>query len=174
MIRFFVQGIPAPKGSARAFFVKQLGRAVITNANAKTRPWEQAIRAEASAAGCRPGIGPILVEAEFCFPRNKGHLGKFGLLPSAPRTHTKKPDLDKLVRALLDGLTGLAFADDAQVVELRVTKRYAPENGEPGVTVTITDADARVSLPATATQDGGVVPGDHPESARPTEARDAS
>ena len=38
--------------------------------------------------------------------------------------HTVKPDIDKLIRAVLDALTGIFYADDAQVDELYVTKMY--------------------------------------------------
>ena len=156
MIQFWVHGVPAPKGSARAFFVKNLGRSVITNANAKTKPWEQAIRAAAIESGCTPELGAVTVEAEFYFPRPKGHFGARGLKDSAPRENTKKPDVDKLVRALLDALTGQAFVDDAQVIQVTGRKHYCPSNGGPGASVTIRNADANAWRGAGATPAGGI------------------
>ena len=43
--------------------------------------------------------------------------------------HTVKPDLDKLTRAILDGITqsGAIWADDSQVVSLFVVKQYGDE-----------------------------------------------
>jgi len=38
---------------------------------------------------------------------------------------TVYPDLDKLVRAVLDALTGRVWDDDAQVCEIIASKRYA-------------------------------------------------
>jgi len=38
------------------------------------------------------------------------------------RPHTQKPDLDNVVKSLLDGLNRIAFADDSQVAELTVRK----------------------------------------------------
>jgi Holliday junction resolvase RusA-like endonuclease len=38
-----------------------------------------------------------------------------------------RPDLDKLVRALLDGLTGIVMEDDSQVTELFASKEYGQE-----------------------------------------------
>ena len=38
----FVPGTPVPKGSTKAFYIQKLGRAVITNDNAKTKPWASA------------------------------------------------------------------------------------------------------------------------------------
>lgn len=142
-VSFFVAGVPAPKGSTRAFYVKALGRAVVTAANKNTRPWEQAVRAEAKLAGCTPTSAPVTVALIFCLARPKGHSGKKGLRPSAPAWPAKKPDIDKLVRAALDALTGEAWNDDAQVVELVASKRYVnPTNPDDrlGMVVTITEA----------------------------------
>ena len=36
----------------------------------------------------------------------------------------KKPDTDNIAKAILDALNGLAYYDDAQIVELTVAKRY--------------------------------------------------
>lgn len=36
----------------------------------------------------------------------------------------KKPDCDNIAKIILDALNGLAYDDDAQVVKLRVEKRY--------------------------------------------------
>ena len=38
---------------------------------------------------------------------------------------TKKPDLDNLLKAILDGLNGIAYFDDGQVVKLSVEKVYS-------------------------------------------------
>lgn len=38
--------------------------------------------------------------------------------------HTKKPDVDNIAKIVMDGLNGLAYHDDAQVVELTVRREY--------------------------------------------------
>lgn len=48
---------------------------------------------------------------------------------------TGKPDLDNLVKAVKDALTGVAWKDDAAVVELQVRKTYTVESH--GVQITI-------------------------------------
>lgn len=48
-----------------------------------------------------------------------------------------KPDADNAAKIILDALNGVAYADDAQVAELTVCKRYAEE---PCVTVTVSAA----------------------------------
>ena len=41
--------------------------------------------------------------------------------------HTKKPDSDNVAKAISDGLSGLAYTDDAQIVELTVRKQYGSD-----------------------------------------------
>lgn len=38
---------------------------------------------------------------------------------------TVKPDLDNLVKAVLDAINGIVFIDDKQIVDLIVKKRYS-------------------------------------------------
>ena len=38
-----------------------------------------------------------------------------------------RPDIDNLVKIVLDGLNGVAFMDDKQVIELYAIKRYSIE-----------------------------------------------
>lgn len=40
---------------------------------------------------------------------------------------TKKPDIDNVAKLVMDGLQGVAFNDDYQVVDLKVSKRYGEE-----------------------------------------------
>lgn len=40
--------------------------------------------------------------------------------------HTVRPDLDKLQRAVGDGITGILIADDATIDRWSVSKRYLP------------------------------------------------
>lgn len=40
----------------------------------------------------------------------------------------KKPDADNVAKAVLDALNGVAYKDDAQVVELLVTKQWSEIN----------------------------------------------
>ena len=37
---------------------------------------------------------------------------------------TSRPDIDNLVKAAFDGISGVVFANDAQVVSLSAEKRY--------------------------------------------------
>jgi crossover junction endodeoxyribonuclease RusA len=125
---FFVDGIPIPKGSTRSFVVA--GRAVTTAANKKTKPWEIAIRSAAQANFYCPSAAPVEVEVEFILPRPKSVSSETRPLP------TVKPDLDKLLRCVLDALTGVAYVDDAQVTRVAARKAYA-DNLTPGAAITV-------------------------------------
>jgi crossover junction endodeoxyribonuclease RusA len=72
---------------------------------------------------------PVRVLVEFFIAKGDS-IPKKRLYPSV------KPDVDKLLRAVLDSLTGVAFHDDGQVVEISGWKNYgSPERVE--VTVSI-------------------------------------
>lgn len=120
-IAFFVPGLPAPKGSARGFVVG--GRAVVTHDSKRTKPWERDIKTFASQAWKGPPtIGAVSLKLAFTLPRPKSLAKRFD-------AHTKRPDLDKMIRAALDALTHIIYADDSQVTEIHAVKRYGPQVG---------------------------------------------
>ena len=49
---------------------------------------------------------------------------------------TTKPDIDNVIKAVLDGLNGVAYADDSQVVALSASKCYSDD---PRVVVIVED-----------------------------------
>lgn len=118
-IRVFVAGVPEPQGSARAFVRGR--RAIVTTANPRLHGWRELVTHGVHAAlpdGWRLLEGPVAVTLVFKLPRP----------PSVPKRRTyptTRPDVDKLTRAVLDALTGLAFTDDAQVVMVTAMKLYA-------------------------------------------------
>ena len=40
---------------------------------------------------------------------------------------TKKPDIDNIVKIILDALNKMAFKDDSQITKIQVEKLYAEE-----------------------------------------------
>ena len=139
-MRFEVIGLPVAQGSMRAFAMKN-GRYALTATNAKTlKPWRLEVKQAAAAAlnGDGPFATRVRLDVEFRFPRPGGHFGKRGLRPSAPSWMFRRPDLDKLIRAVLDALTDAGvLRDDAQVDEIHARKRYCDADGSPGVEVTV-------------------------------------
>lgn len=124
-----IPGIPAPQGSKR-----HVGNGILVESSKRLKPWRaDAIAAiqEQQAKHNQPQYtGPVHIIVIFRFPRPKSHFNKSGLKPSAPFPHITRPDLDKLLRALLDAMTQSGIIrDDSQVYNLEALKVYA-ERGE--------------------------------------------
>jgi Holliday junction resolvase RusA-like endonuclease len=132
-VTFRVVAVPVTKGSVRAFVPPGTSRAVLTSTSTGLKAWEALIRAAATPviATLAPRAVGVVVGVEFVLPRPKAHP------KTREREHTTKPDLDKLARAVLDALTGIAYADDAQVCALTCRKRYAWISEQPGALVTV-------------------------------------
>jgi crossover junction endodeoxyribonuclease RusA len=143
VIRVKVHGIPAPQGSKR-----HVGKGVMIESSKAVAPWRERVAHETQdviEAGQQPyDHEPVLVRIMFYLPRPQNHYGsRKGVryvkdsAPSRPVT-MKKNDIDKLARAVLDGITeGGALRDDGQVASLDVDKYYANETFPPGAMITI-------------------------------------
>jgi Holliday junction resolvase RusA-like endonuclease len=120
---FTIFGVAQPQGSTRAFMPRGWTRPVITTDNAKVKPWRQELAQTAMVAMHECGAKlaargvPISIVLTFHFDKPKSEK-KFAV------HKVTKPDLDKLLRAVLDALTGIAYADDSQVTECRVAKIF--------------------------------------------------
>ena len=70
--------------------------------------------------------GPIKahIEAYYTIPKGKSKNAKVQMQKGIIRP-IKKPDCDNVAKAILDALNNIAYKDDAQVVELSVSKYYA-------------------------------------------------
>jgi Holliday junction resolvase RusA-like endonuclease len=143
-ITFAVVGIAQPKGSARAFVplkwareAVQRGReprAIITSDNPKSKGWQQLVAERAqTVAGGELFLGGVSLVVTFTLPRPVS-------LPKRVRLHTKQPDLDKLLRSTIDGMNGIVFRDDAQVVEIEARKVYTFGAEPPGAVITVAEA----------------------------------
>lgn len=129
-LEFAVLGEARPGGSKRAFVVR--GRAVVTDDAGKTgKAWRRDVQLAALEAMRAAGLegqllaGPLAVRITFYRRR-----------PSRPKPGARdypitRPDVLKLARAVEDALTGVVWADDAQVVAEGLGKLYgAPERAE--------------------------------------------
>ncbi len=140
-LNVFVPGIPQPQGSSRAF--KTGGKIVVTSANPKLKGWRKAItdavREEADFQGLAAWEGRAKLHLTFILPRPASHkTSKGALTKSAPRAHLSTPDLDKLVRAVGDGITDAGvWRDDSQVIEIRAEKHYENLFADPGASIII-------------------------------------
>jgi crossover junction endodeoxyribonuclease RusA len=145
LVTIRVVGLPAPQGSKR-----HIGRGVMIESSKAVGPWRDAVRTETQRAMTGdPCLGAVGVTLEFTLPRPKGHYGTGRnagqVRASAPLRPASTPDLDKLVRAVLDGITaGAAIRDDAQVTQLHAVKVYG---SQPGclIRIHVLDDDGRIT-----------------------------
>lgn len=127
-IRLDVLGDPAPQGS------KKVIRGRLIEASKKLKPWRRAIEiACAPYAEENIYLGPVRLEVDFFLPRPPSIKIARRAFPIVP------PDLDKLVRAVGDGVgqSGFIWGDDSQVVEILARKFYADDRAS-GAIITIT------------------------------------
>jgi Holliday junction resolvase RusA-like endonuclease len=116
LIEAFIEGRPIPQGSKSAAVVN--GRAVMFEANKNHKAWRQTV--SAALEGLEPTLNPVRVELLFTFIQPK----------TVKRSHMSvKPDLDKLIRTVLDAATGRVFKDDSQVIILNARKDYGTREG---------------------------------------------
>jgi crossover junction endodeoxyribonuclease RusA len=128
-LSLFVPGHPAPQGSKR-----HVGNGRMIESSKALKPWRESIRWAVLAERGESELktGPVGVLLTFVMPRPA----------STPKRRTppavKRPDIDKLARALLDaiGSAGI-WTDDSQVTELWATKRLAEIGETPGVHITV-------------------------------------
>ena len=93
---------------------------IVHNKTKDLMEWRSKVGQAAHLAGCTPITGAITITMRFRYLRPK----------SVIRTQpTVPPDLDKQIRSILDALTGIAYVDDSQVVEITATKRYHTTQG---------------------------------------------
>jgi Holliday junction resolvase RusA-like endonuclease len=130
-----VLGTPIAQGSMRS-----LGPGRMVHSNAATlRPWRDTVAWQVRAAMADAGLtdpleGPVEVHATFILARPKS-------APKGRWAPDKKPDGDKLLRALFDAITaGGAWVDDAQVVNCSWSKVFPHDGAVPGVTFTVAPA----------------------------------
>jgi len=128
-MRISIPGDPVPQGSMRTF-----PHGGMAHSNG---PKVLGFRADVKNAW---GDGPmhpggVLLFCTFVFARPKSHYHPVTrkrlrptLRPDAPFAHTQKPDVDKLLRGVMDALTGSAYADDCQVVQVGGLKVWGIES----------------------------------------------
>ena len=133
-IDFYVPGAPQPLKRHR---MTRRGRVYDPSADDKKVWMETAL----SFCPIKPLQGGLEVELEFIMPRPKSHFGTGKndgkLKPTAPTQHLHTPDLDNLVKFVLDAMNGKFYIDDSQIVSIICSKTFSQEKDECGTVVCI-------------------------------------
>ena len=117
MIEFVVPGRPVPKARPR---LGVRGRKAFIYTPPATREYEKLVGWVARCAGCKPIDGAVAVTLT---------------------VYTRgKMDVDNMAKSILDGLNGVAYKDDDQVVELLVKKHKVKRKEEERVEIEIREA----------------------------------
>lgn len=110
---FNVSGLPVPQGS-----MKVMNGNIIHTKDKELRTWRVLVGNTAKNCGIKviEKDKGVLIDLMFCLPK-----------PPSVKRHTPhtRPDLDKLIRAVLDALTGIAYVDDGQVIAITASKIYS-------------------------------------------------
>ena len=133
--QFEVPGLCVPKGSWRAV-VDKAGKPRLLPDGKRSQPWQQAIACAASESCAEVTDQALSVACLFVLPRPPSVLVSKRQYPQV------KPDLDKLLRCVFDGLTATVTRDDGRVCQVLTGKIYDDGDRAPGVYVTVRDRAA--------------------------------
>jgi Holliday junction resolvase RusA-like endonuclease len=147
---FTVYGNAVAKGSTRAFPLMKDGKPVLgkggrpvtitTGDNPKTKDWQLLVSKAAQEYGPEELLdGPVCMELFFYLQRPKS------LTPKKRPYPTVKPDLDKLIRSIGDGLKGIIYSEDARIVKIVAAKYYTEFGDTPRVEVKVGEFGADTS-----------------------------
>lgn len=132
-MNFKIEGLPKGKGRPR------FTRSGHTYTPGTTRKYEALVTARAKEAMIgkrkieKPNAVRVDILAIFPVPSSWSKKRRTAALQGVEH-HVSKPDLDNVQKAILDGMNGIVFEDDSQVIDSRTRKAYGPE---PGVKVFI-------------------------------------
>jgi len=141
-MKFFVEGVPAPQGSKNAFIVRRAfgDFVVVAEASKKVKPWREAVALACVEEMNRAGYMKKFLDREISFIISvRFYLPIPKRVPTGYPHHLKYPDLDKLIRSTLDGITqsGCIWEDDKQVVKIEAEKSYCVPGGQTGAEIEI-------------------------------------
>ena len=132
-----------PQGKARPRVTKR-----VTYTPKRTKEYQQRVRAAflaSSPTAAETGTGylaalhsgPVRLEIVAYMKRPKSHYLRGKVRDSAPVWPLKKPDFDNIEKAIADALNGLAYRDDAQIIDSHCLKMYQLEGFGPCVQVSV-------------------------------------
>lgn len=128
-----INGKPIPKARPR------LTRDGLAYTPKQTRDYERSIKRAAiiEMAG-RPLIdGAVCLDVQAFFPIPTSWSRKRkAMVLDGTLAHTSKPDGSNVLKSIEDGLNGIVYADDSQIVKSTISKHYSDR---PRVQVTVSD-----------------------------------
>lgn len=143
-----IPGQAVPQGSKTVYWQQRR----MVDANPNLAAWRAAVTAAARQELARrnatdPIDGPVTIRLVFMLRRPAS-------VPKARNWPSVVPDLDKLIRAVLDGLTDAkVWTNDSRVVRICAQKRYTNPYTTAYTTASITDIESSADCEPTCGQD---------------------
>lgn len=134
MVTFKVDATPVPKGRAR--YVRR-GNHISTYTPEKTRTYETLIKESAKQAmgSSEPLETPVTLYLYIRVPIPKSCTKKrLEAIANGSEKPIKKPDASNILKSVEDGMNGVVYKDDSQIVNIHVSKVYS---SAPGVDICI-------------------------------------
>lgn len=120
---FTVHGTPKAQGRPR---FARMGKFVKTYETKEDTQHKDNLRAQ--LVNLKPvyiGSEPVILTVRFFLPRPKSHLNTKGeCKKSAPTSHCQKPDIDNMMKAVMDAMKGIVWHDDSQVFMISTVKLW--------------------------------------------------
>ena len=137
MVAFVIPGEPVALARPRAMSFGGHAR-VYEPSKSPSAQWKgRAAWTLREAMGGKPPLdGPVTLTVIFTFTLPRSRWKKKA--PVAEQPHTKRPDLDNLVKNLLDASNGVVVVDDSQVCHIDAVKVIGRQGQEPSVVGTFT------------------------------------
>ena len=123
-IMFTVYGEPVAKGRPR-FSTRGKFPVAYTPEKTKAFEFEVGMMALTAMGGSKPLEGALEAFIYVTFPVPASYSKKrTEACLSDVEKHTKKPDLDNVVKAICDGMDKIVFLSDSQITSIHATKVY--------------------------------------------------
>jgi Holliday junction resolvase RusA-like endonuclease len=123
-IMFTIYGIPIPKGRPR---FSTRGKFPVAYTPEKTKNYESDVgmMAKAAMGASEPLEGALeaFIYVTFPIPASYSKKRTEACLSDSEK-HIKKPDLDNVVKSVIDGMDKIVFENDSQITSIHATKVY--------------------------------------------------
>jgi Holliday junction resolvase RusA-like endonuclease len=123
-IMFTIYGEPVAKGRPR-FSTRGKYPVAYTPEKTKAYEFEVGMMALAAMGGSKPLEGALeaFIYVTFAVPESYSKKRLEACL-SGSEKHIKKPDLDNVIKSVIDGMDKIVFENDSQITSIHATKVY--------------------------------------------------
>ena len=136
MIHFTIPGEPVAQGRPRATSIGGHARVYQPKKSMSYQAKVATFATEAMRVDKQqPLVGAVSVEIEAVFERAASSYRKKN--PRKREARTGRPDVDNLIKAIMDGMAGVVYANDSQVAIVCAAKYTGAQGEMPGVTVSV-------------------------------------